>query len=62
VAGLTIGLVTSLVKTPLKKRQEKSAHKENVVLVVSCETNQKEWIQDILWGNAALGLSVVYEC
>jgi hypothetical protein len=57
VSGGSVGLCISLIKARIKKRTQQNAHKENVVIMVNCETNQSQMVQDVLWSNTAMGVN-----
>jgi hypothetical protein len=56
-AGFLLGVVLRLVIALLYKQRQSAQHKAGVVLLVRCDADQTQMAQDILWSNAAMGVS-----
>lgn len=57
ISGMIVGLVISLIRTFYRKRYQKAVQKGNIIIVVRCNNDQRDWVQDILWNNAAMSIS-----
>jgi hypothetical protein len=55
--GLAAGMLISLTRSLIYKQKQKNANRSNVILIVQCEKNMSEHVQQILWTNAAFGVS-----
>jgi hypothetical protein len=55
--GMGTGILISLTRWIVQKHRQKSVNKSNVILIVQCEQVMSEYVQQILWTNAAFGVS-----
>ena len=60
-SGFAIGFIISMTHALIKKRHQNKATKENVIVMVNCDNNQSEFIQDILWSNTAIGVNTLIQ-
>lgn len=57
VIGSIIGLLIMLITYLVRKQHYSSKKSLGVIIIVRCDPNQVEMAQDILWENAAMGVS-----
>ena len=57
ISGISIGFILKYIL--VKKQITKQKSSSEVVLIIHCEEHQWEAIQQILWDNDALGISIV---
>lgn len=59
VAAGLFGLCISVIRAVIKKRHQAGTSKGGVVVVVKCEQNQNDDVQQILWNNTAMGVYAI---
>ena len=58
IVGFSIGLMIDLFKVKLSKKQRKKRGKTSeLIIIISCQNEQIQMVEKILWDNLALGVA-----
>lgn len=59
IIGFAVGTIVSVVYAALKKKNQRKAVIPSVIVIVQCLQDQAECVKQILWANAAMGVSCI---